>query len=164
MKAKKSDADATQKLVDECDDVNKNVASQIEKIGKMLRDIAKTWFDAAHHQEQLNKISEKTIVKIDKIQKVEDNINRIIDEITMSINMVDVEEIEGKDSNMIIQKQIVASSQLLDKVSKLKHQIDDGELDGQSLLNSEIQSTQMSTGKKHQEPNIDKASVNSGDK
>ena len=58
----------------------------------------------------------------------------------MSINMVDVDEIEDKSSDMIIQKQIVASTQLLDKVSKLKHQIDDGELDGKSILNSELQS------------------------
>jgi anti-sigma28 factor (negative regulator of flagellin synthesis) len=61
--------------------------------------------------------------------------------------MVDVDEIEGKSSDMIIQKQIVASSQLLDKVTQLKHQIDDGELDGKSALYSEIQSTMMSTGK-----------------
>jgi anti-sigma28 factor (negative regulator of flagellin synthesis) len=65
----------------------------------------------------------------------------------MSISMVDVDEIEGKSSDMIIQKQIVASSQLLDKVTQLKHQIDDGELDGKSALYSEIQSTMMSTGK-----------------
>jgi len=41
----------------------------------------------------------------------------------------------------------VASTQLLDKVTKLKHQIDDGELDGKSNLYSEMQSTIMSTGK-----------------
>lgn len=44
----------------------------------------------------------------------------IIDEISMSINMVDVEDIEGKSSDMIVQKQIVATTQLLDKVEKLK--------------------------------------------
>jgi hypothetical protein len=41
----------------------------------------------------------------------------------------------------------VASTQLLDKVTKLKHQIDDGELDGKSNLYSEMQSTIMSNGK-----------------
>lgn len=38
----------------------------------------------------------------------------------MSINIVDVDDIDGKSSDMIIQKQIVATSQLLDKVEKLK--------------------------------------------
>jgi hypothetical protein len=52
---------------------------------------------------------------------------------------------------------------MLEKVSQLKHQIDDGEIDGQSLMTLEIQSTQMSTNKKHQEPNFDKTSVSSGD-
>ena len=60
------------------------------------------------------------MVKIDKIHKVEVDIQTIIDEISMSINMVDVEDIEGKSSDQIVQKQIVATTQLLDKVEKLK--------------------------------------------
>ena len=147
MKNKKSDNEAFQQFVKEIESVNSTVTDQIDNIGRMIKDIQKNWFEAAHQQEMLNKISEKTLVKIDKIQKVEDNINRIIDDITMSISMVDVDEIEGKSSDMIIQKQIVASTQLLDKVTKLKHQIDDGELDGKSTLYSEMQSTMMSTGK-----------------
>ena len=65
----------------------------------------------------------------------------IIDEISMSINMVDVEDIEGKSSDMIVQKQIVATTQLLDKVEKLKDQIDAGDLDGKDILNSEAPSS-----------------------
>ena len=102
MKSKKSDAEATQKLVDDCEVINNTVAAQIDNIEKKLKDIQKTWFNAAHQQEMLNNISEKTLVKIDNIHKVEFHINKIIDEITMSINTIDVDEIEGKSSDMIL--------------------------------------------------------------
>jgi anti-sigma28 factor (negative regulator of flagellin synthesis) len=43
---------------------------------------------------------------------------------------VSLDEIDGQNSDMIIQKQIVTAGQLLDKVEKLKDKIDNGDLDG----------------------------------
>jgi hemerythrin len=48
MKAKKSDAEAFQKFMTECEEVTKTVTAQIENIGRMLKDITKNWFEAAH--------------------------------------------------------------------------------------------------------------------
>ena len=64
---------------------------------------------------------------MDKINKVQDSISALIDEISLNIQQV---SLDGENNDMVIQKQIVSAGQLLDKVYKLKDQIDAGELDG----------------------------------
>ena len=54
----------------------------------------------------------------------------------MSITTDDIEEIDGQTSDMIIQKQIISTNQLLEKVELLKDQIDAGDLDGKDILAS----------------------------
>ena len=54
----------------------------------------------------------------------------------MSITTDDIEEIDGQTSDMIIQKQIISTNQLLEKVELLKVQIDAGDLDGKDILAS----------------------------
>lgn len=92
---------------------------------------------------------------MDKINKLQDSIASVIDEISGNIQQV---SLDGENNDMVIQKQIVSAGQLLDKVAKLKDQIDGGELDGQSnlgnILNSEI-SQQVTTSfsiDEHQPP------------
>jgi hypothetical protein len=41
-------------------------------------------------------------MKIDKIEKVQTDISMIIDQISLSISSYDIEEIDGKTSDMII--------------------------------------------------------------
>jgi hypothetical protein len=40
--------------------------------------------------------------KIDKIDNLNEEISEIIDEISMNINIVDVEELDGNSSDMVI--------------------------------------------------------------
>lgn len=78
---------------------------------------------------------------MDKIENVQSVISNIIDEISMNIQNVTLDEIDGQNSDMIIQRHIVSAGLLLEKLDRLKYQIDNGELDGQSnlgaILNSE---------------------------
>ena len=78
-------------------------------------------------QEEQNTLSEKIVLKMDKISKLQDSISNVIDEISMNIQQV---SLDGESNDMTIQKQIVSAGNLLTKVDKLKDQIDAGELDG----------------------------------
>ena len=95
-------------------------------------------------QEEQNTLSEKIVLKMDKISKLQEGISDVIDVISMNIQQV---SLDGENNDNAIQKQIVSAGQLLSKVDKLKDQIDAGELDGESNLGNILNSTMTETEK-----------------
>ena len=68
-------------------------------------------------QEEQNTLSEKIVLKMDKISKLQEGISDVIDVISMNIQQV---SLDGENNDNAIQKQIVSAGQLLSKVDKLK--------------------------------------------
>lgn len=66
----------------------------------------------------------------------------LVENVSMHIENFEVVNVDGDSSDMLLQKLIVSSNQLLDKVDALREKIDAGEYDDRSNLGS-ILNTQM---------------------
>ena len=117
-------------LVAATDGLFQKVDDQYEETTLKFDDIKKTWFDALYMQLSNKQIQDKIISKIEKISLIQDDVSGLIDALSVNIQQVDLDELDGESTDMLIQKQIVAASTLLEKVDELKDKIDAGELDG----------------------------------
>lgn len=85
-------------------------------------------------------MNEKITRKLDKVNEVQRELGSLIDEITQEIEQKDVDEVQGESACMFIQQHVAAANVLLDKVEKIKVQMDQGELDERSNLGSLLNS------------------------
>ena len=80
------------RLLDIVDDNTKDIETQ-------LCNIKKSWFQALNLQEEQNTLSEKIVLKMDKISKLQDSISAVIDVISMNIQQV---SLDGESNDMTI--------------------------------------------------------------
>lgn len=113
---------------------------QIKEMRKTMAEIKQKWFTALDKQHYAKTLNDKITRKLEKVNGVQSELNILIDDITQEIELNDVDEVCGESACMLIQQHIVATNLLLDKVDKIKDQMDRGELDGRSNLGSMLNS------------------------
>ena len=99
MKENKSE---TNFVIENCREVNRLldiVDDKTKDIETQLGNIKKSWFQALNLQEEQNTLSEKIVLKMDKISKLQDSISTVIDVISMNIQQV---SLDGESNDMTI--------------------------------------------------------------
>lgn len=113
---------------------------QIKEIKKMMADVKDKWFQALDKQQYAVTLNDKITKKLDKVNEVQRVLGVLIDDITNEIEQKDVDDVLGESACMFIQQHIVTANALVDKVDKIKDQMDKGELDGRSNIASMLNS------------------------
>lgn len=78
--------------------------------------------------------------KVDQVVSLQTEVTGLIENVSSHIDTFEVVNVDGDSSDMLLQKLIVSSNQLLDKVDALRDKIDAGEYDDRSNLGSILNS------------------------
>ena len=70
----------------------------------MLSHIKQKWFEVLDQQHSSEMLNEKIIGKLDKVTEVQEELGRLIDDITFQIDQNEVDEVDGESSDMMLQK------------------------------------------------------------
>ena len=89
-----------------------------------------------------DRIQNKIVSKLDMVTEVQTEVESLLDAVSEHISNFEVDAVNGESSDMLLQKQIVSSTQLVDKVNALRERIDAGDLDDRSNIGS-ILNTQL---------------------
>ena len=89
-----------------------------------------------------DRIQNKIVSKLDLVTEVQTEVESLLDAVSEHISNFEVDPVNGESSDMLLQKQIVSSTQLVDKVNALRERIDAGDLDDRSNIGS-ILNTQL---------------------
>lgn len=81
-----------------------------------LNEIKKKYFNALDKQYDEDMLTSRIIKKIDKVTKVQKQLSDIVDQLSIHIDAYETVSVEGGDADMMIQKQIISATQLIDKV------------------------------------------------